>query len=62
LRDWQARRRAALSVLNSINAQIQRYLARMALINVLIAGATWAVLAYVGLEHAIPGCARGDTA
>jgi hypothetical protein len=43
----------AISVLNSINVQIQRYLATIALINVLIAGATWAVLAYIGLEHAL---------
>lgn len=48
-----ARRRVAISVLNSINVQIQRYLATIALINVLIAGATWAVLAYIGLEHAL---------
>jgi predicted PurR-regulated permease PerM len=48
-----ARRRVAVSVLNEINVQIQRYMAVTVLTNCFIALLTWGVLAYLEIEHAL---------
>ena len=48
-----ARRRIAITVLNDIDARIQRYMGTVLLTNALIALGTWAALAMLGLQHAL---------
>ncbi len=48
-----ARRRVAIEMLNDIDTRIQRYMATIAVTNALIAIGTWAVLAMLGLQHAL---------
>ena len=50
--DSLARRRVTVEVLNEIDAQVQRYLVTLLAANVLIAIATWASLAMLGLPNA----------
>jgi predicted PurR-regulated permease PerM len=47
-----ARRRVTVEVLNEIDAQIQRYMATLLVVNVLIAVLTWAALSVAGLANA----------
>jgi len=54
------RRRVTVEVMNEIDAQIQRYMATLLVINVLIAVLTWAALSLVGLPNAgVWGVATG---
>ena len=46
------RRRVTVEVLNEIDAQIQRYMATLLVVNVLIAVLTWAALSISGLPNA----------
>jgi len=45
-------RRITVEILDEIDAQVQRYLLTMVIINALIGLATWGILAAFGLEHA----------
>lgn len=47
-----ARRRVTVEVLNEIDSQVQRYLITLLFTNILIAAATWASLAALGLPNA----------
>jgi predicted PurR-regulated permease PerM len=47
-----AARRITVEILDEIDAQVQRYLLTMVIINVLIGMATWAILMVFGMEHA----------
>jgi predicted PurR-regulated permease PerM len=46
------RRRTAAAIINDINSQIQRYLLVLLATAVMVGAATWAVLAWQGVEHA----------
>ena len=46
------RRRVTVEVLNEIDTQIQRYMATLLVVNVLIAALTWAALSIAGLPNA----------
>jgi len=45
-------RRITVEILDEIDAQVQRYLLTMLIINTLIGVATWGILAAFGMEHA----------
>lgn len=45
-------RRMTATIVNDINAQIQRYLLVLAVTAVIVGAATWAVLAWMGVQHA----------
>jgi predicted PurR-regulated permease PerM len=47
-----AARRVTVEILDEIDAQVQRYLLTMAIINTLIGIATWLILLAFGMEHA----------
>ncbi len=47
-----ARRRITIEILDEIDAQVQRYLLTMLVINVVVALTTWAILAAFGVDHA----------
>lgn len=47
-----ARRRTMSTIIGEINAQIQRYLLVLLVTAVIVGAATWAVLAWMGVEHA----------
>lgn len=47
-----AARRITVEILDEIDAQVQRYLATMVVINALIGIATWGILKAFGMEHA----------
>lgn len=47
-----AARRITVEILDEIDAQVQRYLLTMVIINTLIGLATWGILAAFGMEHA----------
>ena len=47
-----AARRITVEILDEIDAQVQRYLLTMLIINTLIGIATWGILAAFGMEHA----------
>jgi len=48
-----ARRRVAITMLNDIDLRIQRYMGTIVITNALLALATWALLAAIGIEHAL---------
>ena len=48
-----AARRITVEILDEIDAQVQRYLMTMVILNTLIGIATWAVLVAFGVEHAV---------
>ncbi len=47
-----ARRRITIEILDEIDAQVQRYLLTMVVINTVVAITTWAILAAFGVDHA----------
>ena len=47
-----AARRITVEILDEIDAQVQRYLLTMVVINVLVGIATWGILVAFGMEHA----------
>jgi predicted PurR-regulated permease PerM len=47
-----ARRRLVSGVIDDINGQIQRYLLVLLFTGAIVGGATWIVLAWIGVEHA----------
>lgn len=47
-----ARRRITIEILEEIDAQVQRYLLTMVVINTVVAITTWAILAAFGVDHA----------
>src|SRR4029079_12245143 len=48
-----AARRITVEILDEIDAQVQRYLMTMLVLNTLIGIATWAILLLFGVEHAV---------
>jgi predicted PurR-regulated permease PerM len=47
-----AQRRTTATIIKDINQQIQRYLLVLLVTGVIVAGATWLVLAWLGVQHA----------
>jgi predicted PurR-regulated permease PerM len=46
------RRRMTVTIINDINAQIQRYLLVLLITAVIVGASTWGVLAWIGVQHA----------
>jgi predicted PurR-regulated permease PerM len=46
------RRRMTVTIVNDINAQIQRYLLVLLITAVIVGASTWGVLAWIGVQHA----------